>query len=165
MSCQGATALAGGFRACAGDFFALAVYKHLRVLVSRCLMRRCWAAAEHEAAGVPGWQCTSRYLIPGCSHYALEVKCTSRAGGARLKVSCSLYDLWLCYVMPCLSWEKMRQIFMVQLFMRILVRPGIRNLRNSNVGHLCTASAKKLPAHAIKTPASVLAPWHLMPNQ
>jgi hypothetical protein len=35
MTCQGATALAGGFRARAGNFFALAVRSHRTVLFGR----------------------------------------------------------------------------------------------------------------------------------
>jgi hypothetical protein len=55
----------------------------------------------------------------------------------------------------------------VHLFMRnnsIMVRPGIRNLLNSTVGHLRTASAKWLTTCALKTPASAFAPLHLIPN-
>jgi hypothetical protein len=66
VTCQGATALADGFRAHAGNFFALAV-----VLVS-----------GFSDGG----------LIPGCSHYALEVQCTSGAENAKVNVSCGLYD-------------------------------------------------------------------------
>jgi hypothetical protein len=37
----------------------------------------------------------------------------------------------------------------------IIVRPGIRNLLNSTVGHLCSASAKQSPERALETTAIV----------
>jgi hypothetical protein len=58
----------GRLRARAVNFFALAEHSHPKVLVGRF--------SDVEV------QCTSRWLILGCSHYALpEGQCTSKGGG------------------------------------------------------------------------------------
>jgi hypothetical protein len=127
MRCRGAISAAADFRARAGDFFALVVRRRPAVMLSGYLMLGCSALAERETAGVPGLLCTSGHLIPGCSHFALGVQCTSRAGKAGVKVSCGLYDS-----------DNVPQC----MFSCITVCPGIRNLLNSTVGRLNTPSAK-----------------------
>jgi hypothetical protein len=79
MTYRGATALAGGLE------HVRATFLHWRYRVAR----QCWLADYFREgcsalAGrrLPGYKCNSGRLIPGCSHYAPQVQCTSRVDDA-----------------------------------------------------------------------------------
>jgi hypothetical protein len=75
----------------AGDFFAQVVRSRPKVLVSGFSDGRVQCTIGAKDAGVPRYKCTGGRLIPGCSHYALDVQCTlhkqgGECPGAEVKV-------------------------------------------------------------------------------
>jgi hypothetical protein len=139
--CQGATALAGSFKARAGNFFALAVRSRLTVLVRGFSDGGVQCTSGTEDARVPGYKCTSRRLIPGCSNYSPQVQCISGAEDARLKKfakSSSFSCLWGLEVLWCVIASEY--------------------LLNSTVRQLCTAGGKSRPQVQIEPRASMSHP-------